>query len=119
MVFDTRPCDMASVNREALRIVDGLRYEGQPPEDLHHLGVGLHLDVAQQPAGPRLENLILQHFVIDVDIDSGLNEGERVRPGIVQPLGEVDPDHEGEQSGQDRQPQRRTCRRLEEGSQAP
>ena len=33
-VFDARTGEMASVNREALRIVDGLRDEGQPPEDL-------------------------------------------------------------------------------------
>ena len=33
-VFDARTGEMASVNREALRIVDGLRAEGQSPEDL-------------------------------------------------------------------------------------
>ncbi len=33
-VFDTRTGEMASVNREALRIVDGLREEGRPPEEL-------------------------------------------------------------------------------------
>ena len=34
VVFDARTGAMASVNREALRIVDGLREEGQRPEDL-------------------------------------------------------------------------------------
>ena len=33
-VFDARTGEMASVNREALRIVDGLREEGRPPEEL-------------------------------------------------------------------------------------
>ena len=34
VVFDARTGAMASVNREALRLVDGLREEGQTPEDL-------------------------------------------------------------------------------------
>ena len=34
VVFDARTGGLASVNREAFRIVDGLRGEGQPPEDL-------------------------------------------------------------------------------------
>ena len=33
-VFDARTGGLASVNREALRIVDGLREEGRPPEEL-------------------------------------------------------------------------------------
>ena len=33
-VFDAKTGELASVNREALRIVNGLREEGQPPEDL-------------------------------------------------------------------------------------
>ncbi len=34
VVFDARTGEMASVNREALRVVDGLREEGRPPEEL-------------------------------------------------------------------------------------
>ena len=34
VVFDTRTGELASVNREALRLVDGLREEGHPIEDL-------------------------------------------------------------------------------------
>ena len=37
VVFDARSGEMASVNREALRIVDGLREEGQAPEELLEL----------------------------------------------------------------------------------
>ena len=34
VVFDAQTGEMASFNRETMRIVDGLRDEGQPPEDL-------------------------------------------------------------------------------------
>ena len=37
VVFDAKTGAMASVNREALRLVDGLREEGQTPEDLLEL----------------------------------------------------------------------------------
>ena len=37
VVFDARTGGMASVNREALRLVDGLREEGQTPEELLEL----------------------------------------------------------------------------------
>ena len=37
VVFDAKTGEMASVNREALRLVDGLREEGQEPEELLEL----------------------------------------------------------------------------------
>ena len=59
VVFDAQTGGMASVNREALRIVDGLRDEGQSPEDLLEVvtcvrGDGRELSIRELPMAEAL-----------------------------------------------------------------